>query len=486
VADDPTAAPLPELPGIDVQAIMQAMAADGVDMSDQAAVYRWLADPTVDLAGMVDEDEFDPDEDVSIKELYGLPDRLPPLRLPPPEELARAARESRTLALARTLADWVGAGRPVDEQGEPGAADCRAAAAALGLEVPADVASLSDIPELTHLWDLAESVELIEIGDHEMVPGAALEAWPDGADEDVLDVWATALAVVMTSLDLDADLHHEAELDFYGAGGAVVMTLFLARSAGVPYPELSELIGEAAGARRGVWDAWVAAHGDPAQVLLTRLEELGAVSYDEEAVRLTPLAQWAMCAQLVDGDVEVPLLPPVEEMTAQDLVAAAEGFTEDELVAETSAWLDRHPPEVAAAELLEVAAAGGPADRMYATSVVTSRIGAAAEPHWRAALDDPRLRAYAKLALDLKPGSEDLAWLLTDVLATTSDVDGPEDIARQLGDAVPAGREQEIFEVMWRIPHPSAGDVLSLLGAHHPDKTIAKAARKAAFKARQP
>jgi hypothetical protein len=65
-------------------------------------------------------------------------------------------------------------------------------------------------------------------------------------------------------------------------------------------------------------------------------------------------------------------------------------------------------------------------------------------------------------------------------------VDGPEDIARQLGDAVPAGREQEIFEVMWRIPHPSADDVLSLLGAHHPDKTIAKAARKAAFKARQP
>jgi len=481
VADDPTAAPLPELPGIDVQAMMQAMTADGVDLSDQAAVYRWLANPNVDLSSMIDEDglDDDPDADISIKELYGLPDRLPPLRLPPPEELARTARENRTLARARALAGWVGAGRPVDEQGEPSAADCRAAADALGLEAPDDVASLNDIPELAHLWDLAESVELIEIGDDEVVPGAALDAWPDGADGDVLDVWATALAVVMTSLDLDADLHQEAEFDFYGAGGAVVMTLFLARGAGVPYPELSDLISEAAGGPRGAWDAWVAAHGDPAQVLLTRLHELGAVLLDGETVRLAPLAQWAMCAQLVDGDVEVRLLPPVAEMTAHDLVAAAEGFTEDELAEETSAWLDRRPPEVAAAELLEVAAAGGPADRMYATSVVSTRIGAAAEPHWR-------LRAYARLALDLKPGSEDLAWLLTDVLATTSDVDGPEDIARQLGDAVPPGREQEIFEVMWRIPHPSAGDVLTLLGAHHPDKAIAKAARKAAFKARQP
>ena len=51
---------------------------------------------------------------------------------------------------------------------------------------------------------------------------------------------------------------------------------------------------------------------------------------------------------------------------------------------------------------------------------------------------------------------------------------------------VQAGQELEIFEVMWRLPHPSAGDVLSLLGTHHPDREIAKAARKAAFKARQP
>jgi hypothetical protein len=39
-------------------------------------------------------------------------------------------------------------------------------------------------------------------------------------------------------------------------------------------------------------------------------------------------------------------------------------------------------------------------------------------------------------------------------------------------------------EEMWRLDHPDVADVLRALGDHHPDKEIAKAARKAAFKAR--
>jgi hypothetical protein len=37
---------------------------------------------------------------------------------------------------------------------------------------------------------------------------------------------------------------------------------------------------------------------------------------------------------------------------------------------------------------------------------------------------------------------------------------------------------------MWRLDHPDLADVLKALGDHHPDKALAKAARKAAFKAR--
>jgi hypothetical protein len=487
VTDDPTAAPLPELPGVDPRVLLRAMAAAGVDTNDPAAVRGWLASTGVDLPDEADDDseDFAEFEEVSYKELFGLPDRLPPLRLPPDEELARDARESRLLALAHRLVEWVGERRAVDDRGELTPADSADAASALGIEVAGPVEDMAGVPELVHLWELAESVELIEIDDEEARPGAAVPVWPDGDDEDVLDVWATALAVVVTSLDLDVDLHGEEELDFYGAGPGVLVALFLARNSGVPYAELTELIRDTATAEcpPAAWDAWVAAHSDPAHVLLARLHEVGAVTLDDEVARLTPLGQWAMWSQLVDSDVEVPILPPAPEMTAADLVAAAEGFTEDELGAETTEWLGLRDPRDAAGELLGVAAEGEPAERMFATSVVTTQIGAAAEPHWRAALDDQRLRAYAKLALAMSPDTQDVAWLLTDVLAATSDVEGPHDIAEQLSAAVPPGQEQEIFDLMWRLPHPWAGEVLTMLGSHHPDRQIAKAARKAAFKA---
>jgi hypothetical protein len=132
---------------------------------------------------------------------------------------------------------------------------------------------------------------------------------------------------------------------------------------------------------------------------------------------------------------------------------------------------------------------------MYAASIATE-LGAATEPHWRQALDQPELRPYAKMALariagtepeeippGLEPEPEDVGWLLTDVLAATSDALGPEELAGELRQAVPPGQEQAVFEVMWRLPHPDAHNVLTMLGEYHPDKKIAKAARKAAFKA---
>jgi hypothetical protein len=51
-----------------------------------------------------------------------------------------------------------------------------------------------------------------------------------------------------------------------------------------------------------------------------------------------------------------------------------------------------------------------------------------------------------------------------------------------LAGAGPAGQEQQMFDVMWRLDHPQVHEVLTSLGRKHPDKKIAKAARKAAFK----
>src|SRR5439155_9981548 len=85
---------------------------------------------------------------------------------------------------------------------------------------------------------------------------------------------------------------------------------------------------------------------------------------------------------------------------------------------------------------------------------------------------------------------DDVAWLITDALAAEgwddlSDDAGhePEALAKRLGEAIPAGRELAVFELMARVSHPDAADVLSVIGKHHPDKKIAKLARKSAYKA---
>ncbi len=226
-------------------------------------------------------------------------------------------------------------------------------------------------------------------------------------------------------------------------------------------------------------------------------------SEDGDVARLTPLGLAAMRTQFADSEVEVPLLPPAEEMTAADLIAMAEGASEEEFQAETAAWLTYRTPESAARELLSVAVESDPASRVLAVAVVTE-LGAPAEPVWRDMLGQRELRGYAKATLatlagcdpaaavpsELELADDDLAWVLTDTLVADGwdDLDDeaeyePVALAERLGEAIPAGRELAAFEMMARVPHPDAASVLTVIGRYHPDKKIAKAARKSAYKA---
>lgn len=82
----------------------------------------------------------------------------------------------------------------------------------------------------------------------------------------------------------------------------------------------------------------------------------------------------------------------------------------------------------------------------------------------------------------LEPEIDDIAWVLTDMLAAISS-DSPEELPQRLRESVPAGEEQRVFDAMSLSPHPDAASVLSLIGKHHPDKRIAKAARRSAYRA---
>jgi hypothetical protein len=507
------------------RSIVQAMAADGVEMGDQAAVDRWIAtyNTRVDPADAVfdpGEEYEDDDEDINFKEAFGLPDRLPPIRLPAEAELAGTARDAPLIGQLRVLAAWLGPGRPVTENGELAGGDAAEAVGALGLAVAdlAGVGRLRDVPRLDYLWRLALDAGFIELDEDEThaVPGEVAQAWPDGDDDEVLDVWEMLFALVMGTLDIIASLdpRRSSELDFFGQGAALAVMLFLARPDGLPVAEVSEVVRSAAvdeltPARAAkTWQSWVRAHGDPARLLLDQMVAVGAVgisdSEDGDAARLTPLGLAAMRTLFAGSGVEVPLLPPAEEMTAADLIAMAESAAEEEFQAETAAWLAHRTAESAARELLSVAAESDPASRVLAVAVVT-QLGAPAEPAWRDVLGQMELRGYAKATLatsatggdlaaavpsELELCDDDLAWVLTDALVADGwdDLDDeveyePGALAKRLGEAIPAGREPAAFEMMARVPHPDAANVLTVIGRYHPDKKIAKAARKSAYKA---
>lgn len=498
------------------RSLVQAMAVAGVDMDDQAAVDRWITafNDRAEPAGPWDDD--DDDEDVSLKDAFGLPDRLPPMRLPSGAELAEMARSAPMMGQLRLLAAWLGAGRAVNENADLAGADIAEAAAAIGLTGPAAADRMRDLPRLDCLWRLALEAGFVELDEDEThaVPGDTARALAEGDDEEAVDAWETAFALVLSTLDAAASLdpRRSRELDFFGHGAALAVTLFMARPDGLPVTEVSDVIQSAStdelppDRAAKAWQSWVRAHGDPARLLLGQMAEIGAVrmSAGEEGdlARLTPLGLAAIRTQLTESGVEIPLLPPADQMTAADLLAMADGVSEEEFQAETAAWLAARTAESGASDMLSAAAQTDPADRMLAVAVVTE-IGAPAEPAWREALGRVELRGYAKVALatlaggdpraglpaGLEPSPDDLAWMLIDGLATEGwdDPDDPEldpaGLAQSLREAVPAGQEPAVFEVMARAPHPDAASVLTVIGRHHPDKKLAKAARKSAYKA---
>ncbi|HVT67231.1 MAG TPA: hypothetical protein VHF26_05745 [Trebonia sp.] len=459
-------------------------------------------------------------EDIDIKEALGLPDALPPIRLLPVPELAARARTAPVARQLAALAEWVGKdGREVDEAGDLTAAGLDEAMVALGVEEE----------DFTFLWEYALAVEwLVFDGDDErVVPGETAGDWASGADERVFAAWSSTLAAVLgetlelygPDLDFDEDEDEpETDFDFSGQGMAIAILLFLARREGLTADEFAEVLWENAAGGHDDDDAaaheeiaearaeWEEEYGDAAGLLLDKLGDTLAITDDDGLIRLTPLALAALHDQLVEAGVEIPLLPQTAaELSGAELLAMAAGVSDAEFEAEADGWIAARGADAAARELLHLAAAGEPGERMLAVAAVT-RIGAPAEPAWRDSLAVPQVRAYAKVALaqlsgiaaggtgetgtvdlpaELDMTPEDLAWVATDLLSLAIDEEypDPDDLEVSFREAVPAGREQMLFEGMARSTHPDTVDVLGHLGAHHPDRQIAKAARTAAHKA---
>jgi hypothetical protein len=459
-------------------AMMHAMHRDGVDISDSAAVDSWIAQQN---AGVLAAPAADPLtwDGIDLKEAFGIPDVVAPVRLPDDEALTALA------GAAPLLSDLRGLARDVRE-------------------TPVRAATVDCL-----FLGLAVECELVERDGDTLVPGEDVEWLDDLAGGAALDAWDYAFAQVLdTTLAAAGQAEPQAgeDLDLAGHGIALVTELFLGGRAGVPVTQLSESLKSAAIAEvppdaEHQWEEWADAHGDPAGLLLGQLAKLSAVAVAGGVARLEPLALHAIAAKLRACDVRVPDLPPPGEMTPDDVVLLSMLGTEEDFTADFASWVAERTPEKAARELLAFAASEGAAVRTAAVQVV-SRLGDAAEPALREALDRPQLRCYAKMALieqlaglypeqpvpaELKRTTEDLAWFIADSFAPlTRTIDRnatfPFDMS-QLSDAGWDVSTEALFDAMARLDHPDAEAVLTMLGKHCDDKKTAKAARRAAYKA---
>ncbi|MEW2549802.1 hypothetical protein AB0910_29235 [Streptomyces sp. NPDC047002] len=210
-------------------------------------------------------------------------------------------------------------------------------------------------------------------------------------------------------------------------------------------------------------------------------------------VTLTPLGLYGLRARLLDAGLAAPRVGDLADRDARGLLDGIAGYPEWAAREETEQWLAGRGPGQAAAALLEAAHGrdeGAPLRRLNCQQAL-ALIGPAAEPAVRGVLDDPELGGLARVWLaelgtgtPVPPPSPELVfWLTVDTIAAQLDAEGEPDELQELVEGL-VGRHAGFFDEAWRVDHPATADVLEAIGRLHPDRTLAKEARKAAFRTR--
>ncbi|MFJ8633256.1 hypothetical protein [Streptomyces sp. NPDC093568] len=466
---------------------------------------------------------------------------LPPVRLHPEAELARDALSTPLLSRAARLARWAGPDTRVDAGAGLVDEQLPAAAEVLGLSGDDAAACASEA------WRVAVDTGLVEVVDEEagtVAAGADLALLTGGSPHDVLAVWLGALETVLADAsvpDLDGlveamdeggevdlstlDWDPEAEAEFLdGVLGNLYLLTASEEGPGegpVPLPALAASMivpsdmGEPTNdVLEQVSDAMMRLD-DQFRVL----EPIGLVEYqpvdealmaDAESaeeppagiddtdvsrygmVRLTPLGLYGMRARLLEAGFEAPAVGDLVDKGADALLDGTATFPQTAARTETEQWLTRREPLPAARELLAAARGadeGAPVRRLRCQQAL-SLLGAEAEPALREVLDDPELGGLARVWLteagfpDVPAPSQDLVfWLTVDTVAAQLAAEGNSEELRALVEGL-AAQHSGFFAAAWRVDHPATADVLEAMGRLHPDKKVAKEARKAAFKAR--
>lgn len=470
--------------------IVTQMRADGVDTTEQSAIEEWLE-------GFNARDIEERDDILSGPEVE--PAALPPIDLPPTEELERAAAAASPLLDRLTaFARYVGKGRKLTQQGFLTLADGRALVGSLGTGDRLDdrigdrvfrTRSTSELPvlDLTFRWARAAGFVKVQHGRVSITRrGSALGVKP-------LEDWRAAFEGLMKLESVGSRRARG-----YGPFWADETAWLTQRLPQWLYerPEL-----EVERLKEAIWRAIEAAYyvspepiirdsqqrmvGYDVDHVLERFVELGAVTLTDGTMSLTPLGLWATNRWLRARGEIAPVVGEHVGSSASALLAACAEMPLEIAEQEMRTWIGARP-DTAARELAEAARSGAlPMMALHALGLA----GKGAEAEVRAMLDVAELRPQAQVWLvrygfegpaSLPP--EAMQYVFLEALAGQVDGDGPVAAVAHFGTLGPEAEQISFIEGLLRAEQPRTSEILGIVGRYHPSKAVAKAARKTAFK----
>ncbi|MFB6679353.1 hypothetical protein ACFCWG_44590 [Streptomyces sp. NPDC056390] len=469
---------------------------------------------------------------------------LPPARLHSEAELARDALATPLLARAVRLARWAGPATRVGAGGELVEEQLPAAALELGLAADADGAA--DASEAWRVAVDTGLVEIVDEEEGTVAAGEDLAVVASGSPQDILALWLGALDAALADAivpDLDdlvdvleetgevdfsqLDWDPEAEAEFLegvlgnlylltvAEGGAadepvplpaLAASMIVPDDMGEPTDDVLEQVSDAMlkldDQFRLLVPVGLVEFQPVDEALMAEIEE-GEGGTEPDAfddsdvtrygmVRLTPLGLYGVRARMIDAGLDAPVVGDLADKGADTLLDGTSSFPQTAAQAEIEQWLARRQPLAAARELLAAARgadAGAPLRRLRCQQAL-SLVGGEAEPALREVLDDAELGGLARVWLaehgagDVPAPPESLIfWLTVDTIAAQLALEGNSDELQGLVEGL-AAQHRGFFAAAWKVDHPATADVLEAMGRLHPDKKVAKEARKAAFKAR--
>jgi hypothetical protein len=440
---------------------------------------------------------------------------LPPVVLPPREELMAAAQSSVLLGWVRGLVEHVGKGLALTDKGNLKLADGKALVTALGTDDPVDeiigeqtfaTRSTEELPDVDLTFRLAVAAGFLAVDGRRAVPTDAARMPADDPLEAVLALWQALVEDI-------GPMQHRWAKDPYGFG-------WYAEFVDARLTEWHlQMYGEPAGldladAAAETWshllDDFDLDDEEPTKLelhrglvvsgivdALGRLEQLGVVRLDElpddrraevaGTAHLTPLGTWVV-QRVAAPAMPAPVAGALADLDAAELLRRAVDLAEDLARLEVRNWVARRGdggPEALVAALPSASEAA----RGVAFSVLLD-LGQAAVQAVEPLQDHPELAAFRTvLRVDALAATEaemvaadPEQWIR--LLGAVLELRGLHAVTVWAGTAAGESGLLAVLDAAWRVRLPQTGAVLDALASATSDKAVAKAARKAAYKLR--